>query len=323
MIELLVLAATLNWIAGPGGQDGYLLHKSSDGGNYQHLEQLPANAVTYVDPDGNLATDIYRLAAFRYGCCLPSGGGLDQDGRCNSSGEYPETCYSTWIYSTAVPPPPPALPSQRTILGWLEAVPPPPPPPPTDAIGQWLLNEGSGNAVSDASANNNDGVLSGAYAWQANNLNFSAGTVTVSPADTLEITGSQSISAKITPNSVSGEQTIVYKGASAYNYWLTLVNDELQWSWSGGCCFHTSSSANLVQGTQYSVASVFDDPGDEVRLYVNGVQVYSRTISGGVDVVDGDFYIGSKRGTSSYFDGIISDVRVYDRALTQQEIEDL
>ena len=67
------------------------------------------------------------------------------------------------------------------------------------------------------------------------------------------------------------------------------------------------------------VAVTYD--GAALRLYIDGDQVSSRpSVSGAIQVPDSPLWIGGNRPYGEHFDGVIDEVRVYDRALAQGEI---
>ena len=51
-------------------------------------------------------------------------------------------------------------------------------------------------------------------------------------------------------------------------------------------------------------------------LYVNGVQVASKAVSGTIQSSTNPLWIGGNQPYGEYFQGLIDDVRVYNRALT-------
>jgi hypothetical protein len=55
--------------------------------------------------------------------------------------------------------------------------------------------------------------------------------------------------------------------------------------------------------------------GAAARLYVNGVPVSSRSLSGAIRNTSDPLWIGGNRPYGEYFRGVIDEVRVYDRAL--------
>ena len=61
--------------------------------------------------------------------------------------------------------------------------------------------------------------------------------------------------------------------------------------------------------------------GRRCVLYVNGVQVASKAASGAIQASTSPLWIGGNQPYGEYFQGLIDDVRVYNRALTQAEIQ--
>ena len=58
-----------------------------------------------------------------------------------------------------------------------------------------------------------------------------------------------------------------------------------------------------------------------MRLYVNGTQVASRAQTGTIQTTTNPLWIGGNSPYGEYFKGLIDEVRVYNRALTQAEIQ--
>ena len=64
--------------------------------------------------------------------------------------------------------------------------------------------------------------------------------------------------------------------------------------------------------------------GDNVRIYSNGSNMVERTVFPINDISPtGDLIIGKRGGDVNYFGGKIDDVRIYNRALTESEIQEL
>lgn len=85
----------------------------------------------------------------------------------------------------------------------------------------------------------------------------------------------------------------------------------------------TARGGNIDTDRWIHLAGTYN--GTFMVLYLNGTQVGETSTSGNINPNDEDLYIGRVRGygSASYFDGLIDDVRVYDYALDQEEIEDL
>jgi hydrogenase maturation factor HypE len=61
--------------------------------------------------------------------------------------------------------------------------------------------------------------------------------------------------------------------------------------------------------------------GSTLILYVNGVQVGSRAVSGAILTSTGALRIGGNSVWGEFFQGRIDEIRIYNRALTQPEIQ--
>ena len=66
--------------------------------------------------------------------------------------------------------------------------------------------------------------------------------------------------------------------------------------------------------------------GISKKIYKNGVEIFSNTISNGSIVSSNNFFnigrFGSTTSGSEYFDGLVDETRIWSKALTQQEIQD-
>ena len=58
-----------------------------------------------------------------------------------------------------------------------------------------------------------------------------------------------------------------------------------------------------------------------LRLFVNGAQVASGAQTGAIQTTDSPLWIGGNSPYGEYFQGLIDEVRVYDRALIQADVQ--
>ncbi len=83
----------------------------------------------------------------------------------------------------------------------------------------------------------------------------------------------------------------------------------------------------MSAGTWYHVAGVFDAEGRTLAIYVDGNLVAARSVTyDRIHISSAPFMLGAnvKSGeVVQHFDGQLDDWRVYNRALTEREIEDL
>jgi hypothetical protein len=80
-----------------------------------------------------------------------------------------------------------------------------------------------------------------------------------------------------------------------------------------------TGSANINDNQWHHVAGVYN--GSKMDLYVDGKLDASQTASGSLNVSATNVYIGGSPSQS--FNGLVDDVRIYNRALSADEIEAL
>ena len=202
-------------------------------------------------------------------------------------------------------------------------------PTPPGLVGAWAFAEGSGTTTADSSGNGNVGTLVGA-SWttlgrygNALSFNGTSSTVRVADSASLDLTTAMTLSAWIEPTaSQNGWRTILQHEADAY--FLNASNSDGPLRPSGGGTlggntqYLSGPSANPVNAWTY-VALTYD--GATMRLFINGTQVSSRAASGPIQTTNSPLWIGGNSPYGEYFQGLIDEARVYNRALTQAEIQ--
>jgi len=89
----------------------------------------------------------------------------------------------------------------------------------------------------------------------------------------------------------------------------------------GGSPTGRADSTTLVNDNQYHhVAAVLDPTENVIRIYVDGVLEGTGTPGAFNADSSGPLRIGNQE-TTRYFDGIIDEVRIYNRALSSDEIK--
>lgn len=196
-------------------------------------------------------------------------------------------------------------------------------------VASFGFNEGTGSVVADGAGGDNNGTISNAL-WSTagrygNALSFdgSGDWVTVSDAANLDLTNGMTLEAWVRPGSLSGWTTALLKeNGSTLSYALYASDNTGQppagYIQLGGDQSVRGSSA-LALGTWVHLATTFD--GSFLRLYVNGVEVASRSLTGSISTSTGALRIGGNAVWGEYFNGLIDEVRIYNRALTQTEIQ--
>jgi chitodextrinase len=198
---------------------------------------------------------------------------------------------------------------------------------PTGLVAAYSFNEGSGTTVTDASANGNAGTISNA-SWTSGKyggalaFNGSSSRVTIPNAPTLQLTSGMTLEAWVNPTTVSSLwRDVIYKGKD--NYFLEATSSRSSRPVGGAILNGTNAAATgptpLTAGTFTHLAATYN--GSTMRLFVNGTQVASTPGTGSILTSANALQIGSDSNFGQYFTGTIDEVRVYNTALTQAQIQ--
>ncbi len=202
-------------------------------------------------------------------------------------------------------------------------------------IGHWKFDEATGTTAYDSSGNFNNGTLYNAPTRVASSscavgscLSFDGSTNYVSVPDnnSLDISGSFSVSAWVKWNVFKNYGVIVQKntggGAASINYGIWSYDTYIAGYIGNGSQSNSVSisysSAGISTGNWYLVSLVSD--GSNLKLYVNGIlkSSTSQTIT-----PVGNSYPLYISNPSYVLNGSIDDVRIYNRALSADEIKQL
>jgi len=151
--------------------------------------------------------------------------------------------------------------------------------------------------------------------------NFKGGStnsnITINNNSLLNLANELSISVWVNPASwpASGLRTILSKDTN-YEFHLNTAG-QVNWWWGNGSF---SSSTSVPLNTWTHVALTYQD-GTQ-KIYINGVEDASATYTGTLPQNALPLYIGVDYNyPSRTFDGIIDEVKIFDRALTDAEID--
>ncbi len=208
------------------------------------------------------------------------------------------------------------------------------PPPSGDPIGYWKLDDGSGTTALDASGNGHTGTLLNGPTWipgvvsgalSFDGLNDSvdvphdaaldAYPLTVAAWVKTSATGLGGIVNKYYPSSWNGYQIFTTGG----NLCAWYFRDASNAIWDGTTCTLMTSGFN--DNRWHHVAFVVDASGGS--LYVDGVVKAARAWTGtpGPTTTTLDLSLGQYPGAvQPFFPGALDDVRLYNRALSADEV---
>jgi hypothetical protein len=199
-------------------------------------------------------------------------------------------------------------------------------------VAAYSFNEGSGTAVTDASGNGNTGAISGAT-WTTSgrfggalSFNGTNAWVTVNDAPSLDLTTAFTMEAWVNPRMPLGWQVVALKEQSNDLVYAMYANTPADNPSSVASIGGIAFAAVPAQGDLEVPANVWTHltttyDGSTLRLYSNGVEVGNLAVSGQMPVSPGPLRIGGDSIWGEYFDGLIDEVRIYNRALTPAEIQ--
>jgi len=201
-------------------------------------------------------------------------------------------------------------------------------------VGYWKLDESSGNA-SDSSGNSttltdtNTVSFVGGKFGNAGDFESTASEYQYAADNSaLSITGSLTLAAWIKPESVtSGSYNIIAKwDGTNESYRLFQNGDEIRLELDSAGNYQETTASNLTASTWYHVVGVYDSTSQTAKIYINGVEASSSTtgtIPSSIGDDSGRFHIGAEDSTTTatnFYDGIIDEARVYNRALSPAEV---
>lgn len=201
-------------------------------------------------------------------------------------------------------------------------------------IGHWKMDEGSGGQLIDHSGNQlhayllnpsgfiwTQGVIGQAVVFPGTSDRF--GIVSHHPK--LSIPNALTIASWVNPSNIS-RNTIIYKAdGNGFELWLDhngFIEFRLNRG-NNGTAYRILSRFNYSQsvGKWFHVTATFD--GSSSKIFINGIEDNSAKYPPfGIGTKSGDLMIGAL-GTIQRFNGNMDDLRLFDRALTTQEIQHL
>lgn len=185
-------------------------------------------------------------------------------------------------------------------------------------VSVWHMDETSGTAISDSAGSNTGTKLSSAdpqvISGQIDGAqDFSADYISVADSAGLDLTGSMTLSGWVTADTISTWGSILMKSTTGSwdNGYGIYYN-------SGLCAFVTNyntykiCSSFTTTGTPRYVVATYT--GSEMRLYINGAETGSSSVSVTISTNNANLQIGRGAGGSYDWDGLIDEVRISNTA---------
>jgi len=217
-------------------------------------------------------------------------------------------------------------------------------------VGWWKMDECQGSTINDSSGNNNIGTLSigqsgtqnsigtcqigTSAAWTAGasghtnaSLNFDGTDDAIDAGDNLDLIGSPlTLSAWVKSNSWRSYDSVIDKLANGGNYRFHIDSSgapNFGIRNSGGSYEQITSTKTLTTNIWHHILVTFDN-NTTAKIYIDGNFVNQKT---DFTIQRGDtntkLYIGYASNNGIYFSGQLDDVRIYNYALTSEQIKNV
>jgi hypothetical protein len=192
-------------------------------------------------------------------------------------------------------------------------------------MGWWSLDEGSGTVAVDWSGHDNHGDFIGQPQWV---IGYNGGALELDGSSwvdcgdpgTLQIAGPMTIACWVKPAALGGDQGFVALNGS-YVFKVSDYQgseDHLRFT-TPGILDHDAYNAIMVNGEWQHIAVTFEpEQATGAVFYINGAEA-DRLDASAISVGSGPFLIGNNQWSESY-EGLIDDVRVYNKVLTSEEV---
>jgi hypothetical protein len=197
-------------------------------------------------------------------------------------------------------------------------------------VGAWGFNEGSGTVVNDSTGNGLTGTLSN-VTWStagkygdALSFNGTNSWVTVADSALLHLSTGMTLEAWVKPTATSTDWSCAVlkerSGGLAYGLYATdgAAQPPAGYIDKSGTDYHATSGTLLPLNAWSYLSTTYD--GTTIRLYVNGTQVATKSVSGSIISSTAPLRFGGDSVWGEYFTGLIDEVRVYNTALTAAQI---
>ena len=199
-------------------------------------------------------------------------------------------------------------------------------------VGAYSFDEGSGGTLFDYSGHGNDGTITGA-GWSTNGKTGGAlafdgvgdDLVTIPDSNSLDLTTAFTLEAWIKPATIGfGSKTILLKAQPNQLLYALYATEEQSGrssthAWLAGADERVIATDPLVPGVWTHIAATYD--GTTLRLYVNGIEVNNQPLTGSIPTSTDPLTLGGNPIWGEAYDGLLDDIRIYNRPLTPAEIQ--
>ncbi len=201
-------------------------------------------------------------------------------------------------------------------------------------LAWWKLDESSGTTAADSSVNGKTATLTNAPSWVAgkfgNALSFSPGSAQSAGAESVGLAslGTASISCWMQRNSSSARVMVGCAIDTTAVFAINFTDDPgILFRTANGSATFAFSSVTASDTSWHSVIVTFDGSqstdATKLLIYIDGTLDASPSFNGPIPTTlssQNAFRIGKVASESADSNGLIDDVRIYNRVLTQSEV---
>ncbi len=193
------------------------------------------------------------------------------------------------------------------------------------------MDENTGNIARDLSPFKNDAVFKGKPKWvqgkYGSGIELGTGNwLEVKDHPSLDMTTSLTINCWVLIKGMTGEhQSAVEKGdaweVGEYNL-LPCYNPDsvlLQMNDLPEECDDEALGGKVNDGLWHFIAGTWD--GKVIRTFIDGKESSKLACAGSLGTNDDPLFIGCRGGTQRWLNGLIDEIKVYNRALSEEEIK--
>jgi hypothetical protein len=193
-------------------------------------------------------------------------------------------------------------------------------------IAHWDFADGRGNVAHDRSGNNHHARLHGPK-WIADGdytaIAFDGRDdyVDCGAASAFKLAGPYSLCVWVKHEQIGGWQNYIGNYVGGVSGYVIAQNGGRLHFHNGGTLPHVLNSEYppVAPDTWRHVAAVYD--GGSMRIYMDGLPVATQNVDGqSTPSAEQNLRLGSYHAGSEYFHGLMDDVRIYNRALSPQQI---
>jgi hypothetical protein len=193
-------------------------------------------------------------------------------------------------------------------------------------VGYWKFDETSGSTAYDSSGNGNNGNVNGST-WTTgrvgNALSFDGSNDYVEVQNSPSLNSTQEITVMTWINA-SSQQTYAWPRIACKMFWLNsgwcflVKNDSrvLRWEIYTPNQRVVNGTTNILDNQWHHVAGTYDK--NNLTIYVDGI--FEANLTENADMINNNINLTIGSSGSQWFKGSIDEVKIYNRALSAEEI---